>query len=106
MLVLESSVAVWHAGTRLMFLLYCRWRSRRLNQRTPSTQHLHLVVNLGRGTLVIVLAHTAVIVVLQVAHMVLCIGHLEDLVLELADMVVMQVLVVNMTVDMVVSHEA
>ena len=84
---------------RLTFLLCCRWRSRRQNQRNPLTHHLdQLIVNLGavhmRKVMMDLAAPITMVVVLAP------IDHLEVLVLGLAATVVLMVLLI-MVVAMV-----
>ena len=84
---------------RLTFLLCCRWRSRRQNQRNPLTHHLdQLIVNLGavhmRKVMMDLAAPITMVVVLAP------IDHLEVLVLGLVATVVLMVLLI-MVVAMV-----
>lgn len=60
-------------------LLFCRLRSRRLNQRRAQTQHLflHLVVNLGHVHTVTILVDLATLIVVLALVLV---GHLAVLV--------------------------
>lgn len=88
---------------RLTFLLCCRWRSRRQNQRNPLTHHLvHLIANLGAvhmGTIMMdSAAHITMVVVLAP------ISRLEVLVLGLAATVVLMVRV-TMVVAMLLMVE-
>jgi hypothetical protein len=84
---------------RLTFLLCCRWRSRRQNQRNPLTHHLvQLIGNLGavhmRTVMMDLAAPITMVVVLAP------IDHLEVLVLGLVATVVLMVLL-TMVVAMV-----
>ena len=84
---------------RLTFLLCCRWKSRRQNQRNPLTHHLvQLIANLGavhmRTVMMDLAAPITMVVVLAP------IDHLEVLVLGLAATVVLMVLL-TMVVAMV-----
>ncbi|KAG6690027.1 hypothetical protein I3842_11G203000 [Carya illinoinensis] len=82
-------MVVYAAETRLTKLLYCRWRSRKLNQRNPQTHHLllHMVATLG---LVLLMMATVVLAVLMEVSM-------EGLVLVPTGQ---QVLAVDLVVDM------
>jgi hypothetical protein len=78
---------------RLTFLLCCRWRSRRQNQRNPLTNHLiHLIVNLGAAHLWTNMKDLAARVIMVVV--LVPIGHLEVWVLGLAATVVPMVLLI------------
>ena len=77
----------------LTFLLCCRLRSRRQNQRNPLTNHLvHLIANLGAVHMQTVMMDLAALTIMVVV--LVLIDHLEVLALGLEVTIVLMVLVI------------